>query len=344
MDKLEQYLDQVCRSIGGPRAMRQHVRQELREHLLDAAARHRADGLTEEDALAKALAEFGTPEEVRSDLEATHGHRVMAVVIDKAMQWKETTMKAKWLWMSWAYVGLAVVIALEGLFLTCAVIFIVPKFKHLLREGLIDPGIIDDAGASWMPAFLDGLSGFGESYATWVVLLVVAAWALFEWLVRSENKSLMRFSALGTAAVGLMVAVWLTGAALLISFCVGLPAAAQIARQFAVDQVSHGETAVSALEQAAAKKDWDAAQAHADRAAEALADLAKAAAAIPALVTRNKAPTADELRAQVKTARDGLAAAQQAIREKDAARLETALQAFRKSYGPVREAAQQRRG
>ena len=40
MDKLEQYLDQVCRGIAGPRSLRQHVRQELREHLLDAAAAH----------------------------------------------------------------------------------------------------------------------------------------------------------------------------------------------------------------------------------------------------------------------------------------------------------------
>ena len=33
MDKLEQYLDQVCRGIGGGRALRQHLREELREHL-----------------------------------------------------------------------------------------------------------------------------------------------------------------------------------------------------------------------------------------------------------------------------------------------------------------------
>jgi hypothetical protein len=38
MKKLEQYLDQVCRRISGPRALRQHVRQELREHLLDVPA------------------------------------------------------------------------------------------------------------------------------------------------------------------------------------------------------------------------------------------------------------------------------------------------------------------
>ncbi len=105
MDKLEQYLDQVCRSIGGPRAMRQHVRQELREHLRDAVAQHQAAGLPEDEALARALEEFGKPEEVRSELEATHGHRMMAVVIDKAMQWKEMTMRAKWLWTTWAYLG-----------------------------------------------------------------------------------------------------------------------------------------------------------------------------------------------------------------------------------------------
>ena len=59
MDRLEQYLDQVCRCIGGPRSMRRHVRQELREHLLDAVAQHRAAGMSEEEAVAHALEEFG---------------------------------------------------------------------------------------------------------------------------------------------------------------------------------------------------------------------------------------------------------------------------------------------
>ena len=47
MDRLEHYLDQICRSIGGPRSLREHVRQELREHLLDAVAQHKAAGLPE---------------------------------------------------------------------------------------------------------------------------------------------------------------------------------------------------------------------------------------------------------------------------------------------------------
>jgi hypothetical protein len=39
------------------------------------------------------------------------------------------------------------------------------------------------------------------------------------------------------------------------------------------------------------------------------------------------------------SASDGLAEAQQAIREKDAVRLETALRKFRKAFEPLREAA-----
>src|SRR6267378_6831633 len=141
MEKLEHYLDQVCRGIGGPRSLRQHVRQELREHLLDAVAEHKAAGLSEEEALGRALADFGGAEQVRSELEATHGHRLMAVVIDKAMQWKEKTMKAKWLWTSWAHIALAGVIALEVLLITFANLFLVPKFQKLLHDGIIDPGI-----------------------------------------------------------------------------------------------------------------------------------------------------------------------------------------------------------
>src|SRR5262245_13673330 len=149
MDKLEQYLDQVCRSIAGPRSLRQHVRQELREHLLDAAAEHKAAGMTEEAALARALEDFGGPEEVRAGLEATHGHRLLPVVIDKAMQWQERTMKAKWLWTTWAYLALASVVALEVGFLTFSVIFLVPRFQKLMLDGIIDPAIVDEQGVSW---------------------------------------------------------------------------------------------------------------------------------------------------------------------------------------------------
>ena len=249
MDKLEQYLDQVCRSIGGPRSLRRHVRQELREHLLDAAAQHRAGGLSDEEALDRALKEFGKPEEMRSDLEATHGHRVLAVVIDKALEWKEKTMRAKWLWTTWATAALVVVIALAVMFIACTELFIVPKFNQLMRDGLIDPAIIDEQGVSRMLSWLNNFHEIAE-YATVWALLAAVLWGLFEWRVKSENKTLMRLSALGTVAIGLMAVVWFTAATLLISFCLGVPANERLAQAFAAEKIAAIDTPADVLDQA----------------------------------------------------------------------------------------------
>src|SRR5262249_40505565 len=214
--KGERYLDEVWRRMGGPRPLRQHVRQELREHLMDAAAEHQAAGLSPEEALDRAIANFGGPDFVRSELEATHGHRVMAVVIDKAMQWKEMTMRAKWLWTTWAYLAAAAVVALELMWISFAGIYLVPKFFKLMQEGLIDPAILDEHGVAWGVSFLHRLSVVVGGYTTLLLLVAAAAWGLFEWRVQSENKPFMRLSALGTAAVALTLVSVLTGATMII--------------------------------------------------------------------------------------------------------------------------------
>jgi hypothetical protein len=339
MDKLEQYLNLVCLRIGGPRSLRQHVRQELREHLLDAMAEHKAAGMSEEAALDKALEEFGKPEEVRTELEATHGHRMLAVVIDKAMQWKEVTMRAKWLWTTWAHVGLVVLIALEVLFITCAVIFIQPRFYKLLRDELIDSAFLHQQGMGWMLSFLHGIDVVFGEHTTLLLFLSALAWGLFEWRVRSENKSLIRLSVLGTAAVGLMVVIWLAAAGMLISFELAMPAAGRLARSYAVEQVSHIDTSVGELELALAKKDWQAMQVGVDRTSGALSNLANTAPAVPALTTWSSPVQVEVLRVHLNEASEDLEELQEAIRRKDAGRMEHALQKFRKAYEPIREAA-----
>jgi hypothetical protein len=336
MNVLDQYLDRVCRSIGGPRSLRQHIRQELREHLLDAMAQHKAAGLSEQAALEKALEEFGKPEEVRSELEATHGHRMMAVVIDKAMQWKERTMRAKWLWMTWAYLALAGVIALEVLFITFNVVFIVPKFQRLMRDRIIDPADIEEHGLSWMLGFLDDLQYVGGHYTTFILLGAAAAYGLFEWRVKSENKPFIRLSALGTAAVGLMVVVVLTTGSLVISFSVGAPGVGRLALRYALLQLNNIDTSINVLEHARAAKNWETMQKQAGRASQALDHLAKAGLALAALASSQ---TVEELRARVMQASDSLLEVQQAIGAKDLDRLETALQKFETAYRPVSDAA-----
>jgi hypothetical protein len=340
MDKLEEYLDQVCRSIGGPRALRQHVRQELSEHLRDAVAQHRVEGLSEAAALDKALEEFGKPDEVRSELEATHGRRLMAVVIDKAIEWKEITMKAKWLWTSWAYLALVIVIALELLFLYFNGVFIVPKFQKLMQDGIVDPAIVDEAGASWMPAFVVSLREAGR-YTLLFIVVAAVAWGLFEWRVRSENKAFIRLSALGTVAVGLMVLVVMMAGSLVITFCLGAPAMGRMARSFAVAQIGHVNRSLWALEAAEVPMKWEEKQGHVQEATHALDKLAKApGAAFRALAADGSFHVGQQLLEDVKAGREYLLKAQRAIQSKDAEQLRIALEGFHKSFEPVQEAAE----
>lgn len=337
MDKLEHYLDQVCRSIGGPRALRQHVRQELREHLLDAAAEHKRAGLPEEEALNRALEDFGGPEEVRSELEAMHGHRLLPVVIDKAMQWKERTMKAKWLWMTWAYLTAVLVIVLQVLFITFNGMYILPKFKKLTHEGVINLTRLDISGTAWMVSFLSRLSDLGN-HATEILLAAVAAWGLLEWRVKSENKPFIRLSVLGTLSVVLTVVVILMAGSLAILFCMYIPDLGRMTRPWAVEQITTIDTSLAALEKDLAKLDWAAMQEQVDQASKALERLS-AGPALASLTREHPSPTVEELRADVKAAAEALAQSRQAIREKDEERVKTALRNFQQAFETVREAA-----
>jgi hypothetical protein len=214
----------------------------------------------------------------------------------------------------------------------------VPKFEKLMHDGIIDPAVLDEAGASWMPAFVKGVKVAGGEYTIWWILVPTVAWGLFEWRVRSENKAFMRLSALGTAAVGLMVVVVVAAGSLVIPFCLAAPATGQLVRPFALEQLGKIDTSVSALEQAMAKKDWDATQEHADQASHAVDYLVRTAPAIPSLASWRE-PALGELRAQVKATNESLEEAQQAIQAKDAGRLEAALKKFHEAYGPIRAAA-----
>jgi hypothetical protein len=339
MDKLEHYLDQICRSIGGPKPLRQHVRQELREHLLDAAAEHKAAGMSEEAALDRALADFGGPEEVRLGLEEAHGHRLLPVVIDKAMQWKERTMRAKWLWATWAHLAMAVVIVLNVIWITFANIYLVPKFQKLMRDGTIDAAILEDLGVRWMASFLEALSNAVGRYTTWLLLAATVVCGLFEWRVRSENKSFIRLSVWGTAAVALLVFGILTAGSLVIPYQLAAPAVGRIGRPFAVQQLASIDDSIAALEKGLAIKNWDTIQAQASQASQALDKLVASAPAVYSLTSPHEARGLEGLRAKLKAANGYLMVAQQAAQEKDAGRVEAALRTFRELYGPVAKAA-----
>jgi hypothetical protein len=339
MDKLERYLDEVCHSIGGPRSLRQHLRRELEEHLRDAVARHRSTGLSDDEALERALVEFGDPGELRGELVAMHGQRMISVLIDKALQWKEKTMRAKWLWMSWAHLALVLVIAVEVALIAFVVMFIAPKFEQVLHDGLLDPKVQSEPAFAWMMSFLDCVWDTAERHATILAIVVAAGWALFEWRVHSDNKSFIRLSGLGTAALGLAFIVAPMAASLLVVFCLGLPEAGRVAGRFAIEQTSKIEASLDRLDEALSKSDWDAMQKHAEGASEAIKELAGARSALAALTPRRGKPTTDEVLEQLGKLHDDLVEAQNSIRAKNLEGVGSAMKKVRESYGPIREAA-----
>jgi len=336
MDKLEQYLDQVCRRVGGPRSLRQHLRQELREHLHDAAAEHRTAGLSDQEALERALADFGGPDDVRSELEATHGQRWFPVILDKTMQWKERTMRARWLWTTWAYLTIVVVLILEVLSIAFAHFYLVPKLKKLRLDGWL--GEADSYPViEWLYSLLDRV-GWVLHHLLWFALGLLVLWGLFEWRVRSENKTLMRLSALGSGGVALMIVVFLMMAALVLPFMVGLPGT-KIARPWAIEAVVSVDKSITSLEQSLAKKDWESAREHARKIAQGLGRL-EAGPSLHALTDWNERPTFIELREQLQIARGSFREVEQGIDQKDAAQVEAALERFQKAYSLLRDAAQ----
>src|SRR5690606_35396484 len=117
------------------------------------------------------------------------------VVVDRAIEWKERTMKAKWLWLSWAHVALAAVILVAGFTTVFSEMFLVPKFRSIMRQAWLHPGM-HDPGVAWLISSLNAMDWL-STHSPLILLGVAFLWVLFECRVRSENKTFMRLSALG---------------------------------------------------------------------------------------------------------------------------------------------------
>lgn len=337
MDKIELYLDQVCRGIAGPRSLRQHIRQELREHLLDAVAVHRAAGLPEEQAITKALDDFGGPEEVRGDLETLHGHRLLTTIVDKSLEWKEKTLKARWLWATVAHLALATLIVLDSFFIAWTMIFLVPSYIKVHEDGLLEAANTDvqayvERADALLMTFVPLVNNIASYWFLWALLLIVV-WGLFEWRVRGENKSLMRLSALGLAALVLNVSAALTGVSLLVPYVIALPTLyAQSPERIVRDDTAAIATALERLEKSVAARDWKESELDLSDAWSAIRDLAGRGAAAPALLSLAEQPKIDRLRASLQSASHSLTDVQNAILAKDPERVSATLKTFRDLY------------
>jgi len=281
MNEIEKYLDNVCRTLGGSHELREHIREELREHLEEAIETHIAKGISRDEATRKAIEEFGQSEDVGKGLESVYGHRMMALVIDKAMEWKERNMKTGWKWSFVATVALFGVIAAEVALVLCMVVFVFPKIQDTYESilGMDAPG--------YYVATLHVVR-FLFRGASWGILgLFIAAWALFEWRNKSENKPVIRLGAGAVIALAVTIATWW------VAFATIVPLAQtsgfimrQDLRPTAAAATKNAAIAFADLRSSVAAKDWNAATralGHLNRAINPLRQRPAAAATLVAM-------------------------------------------------------------
>jgi hypothetical protein len=206
---------------------------------------------------------------------------------------------------------------------------------------VIDPEFLGKVRFRLAPwaSFLEGLRQVADRYLGWLLLLTVSVCGLFEWRVRSENKSFIRLSVWGTAAVGLSVVGILTAVALVVPYQLAAPLTGQLAKAHATQQLARIDLAIDNLELELAKKNWKSIQEHANQASQALNRLVAAAPAVRYVAPQQGPRRLEELRAQLKAADEYLAEAQQAAQDKDAERVETAVRRFRELFGPFEKEA-----
>lgn len=345
MDKLEHYLDQVCRGIAGPRSLRQHIRQELREHLMDAVSEHENAGVTHEAAIDRALEEFGGPDEVRRELEATHGHRLMTVVVDKAMQWKEKTMKAKWLWTTWVHLALGVVIGLGALFVYMFQTFFAPRIEYLAHERWLTVEGPDAAGISKvLLPFIGGIANIRDNWVWWVIPLLVA-WCLFEWRARTENKSLIRLSAMSFVAAVLTAVVCLLSLSVTATLNMGLYNVHRRNPEPDVrTAITELEATLPSLETALAAKNWPAVESSMRKVAQPLWRLNGVGASASVLVSMRESEAVTAVRTQLAKASRAAAENQLAAYNHDESAIEDTvrqargvLEYVRPTTAPIRQ-------
>jgi hypothetical protein len=249
-------------------------------------------------------------------------------------------MKARWLWESWALLAVAGIVAMEAFAILFGRMFLIPKLQYFSRQDWMRGGDSTAAAClSWASAFLRSLGEVCD-HTILTILAFAGLWGLFEWRVRSENKSLMRLAGFGTLALALMVILVLTSAALIVSMQLAIPGiVTRPPEQVVQQQVSKIDDAVGALEQSVAKRRWPAAGQEVGRASREMNKLASLGAAAPALSALHDQAKINEFRARLTAANDCLQKARDAILTSDWDLLRSELQEFRRQYAAIHEAA-----
>ena len=251
-------------------------------------------------------------------------------------------MKAKWLWTTWAHLALGGVILAQAVFMWWLLFRVAPTYDKVKSDGKLGtPSGYEDV-MSWNDSVVARTCRlaywFDQNIWLWLPLLAVAI-GLFEWRVRSENKSLIRLSALGTGALALMAPVALASGALVVQFILALSSMHNQPPEPRVrESLATVESSLAALDQAIARKDWGEIDKQSLR-MTAIWKLSGRGAAAPTLLTINDQAKIDQLRTELKSAGDAFVDIQSAVESKDEGKLQQGTKQFHDAFDPVQKTA-----
>lgn len=253
MNEIERFLDQACRSVSGSASLRRHLREELKEHLEEAVEGFVAAGMSKDEAVQRAIEEFGEPALVREGLEAVHGRRLTALFIEKAMDWREKTMKTGWKWSFVAQFTILLVIALQVLFIAFMLVFIFPRTLEQCRSLEKTPEYLITCINLTRPFAMM------MEFQIFLLLLFGGGWGLFEWKCRSENKSTIRIAAGAVLAlIVTLVLVYVTAVNIIVWVQIPHWIVTGEVEKSIYQNVSEGSDAFARLTQAVEKRNWSA--------------------------------------------------------------------------------------
>ncbi len=260
MKEIDKFLKRACRSLRVAPSLKSHIREELREHLLESMESHVKEGLSQEEAVRLAIKEFGSPDIVGDELSSIHSQDLFSFVLDRAMSWREKTMKTGWKWDFVALAAMALVIGLEVLMSWVCVVFVFPKVAYTFDSlGLSFPAIF---------APIPKIFRFLSHYGFVPLCVILGGWILFEVKYRKESKPNIRLAASAVICAG-MTLLFVTvcfgtlipatmlapGAAMVPSYTSGLRSASMVSLK-----LTEADIILSRLSDACEKRDWNAAR------------------------------------------------------------------------------------
>ena len=206
MNDIDRYLDQACRQVSGPDSLRAHLRKELKENLEEAIDALVAEGMSQEDATAKAIEDLGDPDAVRDGMQSVYGPGVTSLFVEQAIKWKDRR------WHLYAQIGLVLIMVLAIFLVWFVPVKIIPVLQKPYQERGLEFPVFMQATLR----VLERVFVFGVEYH-WYLLLIppAAAIGFFEWMCKSENKTSIRtFILVGMSLVSVVSAFWVAGVTL----------------------------------------------------------------------------------------------------------------------------------